>query len=146
MISAPRVVRTPDSADFFDYARTGKLLLRRCDACGTVRGPQEGVCPRCHATAHTVIAAKGSASLVSWAVVHRSPVPALEDHPPYTAGIVELTEGPWLLVRVVTAPGEALRVGTALEIWILATSGDGEPLVLAQTKRATNGRSRGVSA
>ena len=40
MIAVPRVLRTPDSADFFDYARLGKLLLRRCDSCGAVQVPR----------------------------------------------------------------------------------------------------------
>jgi len=138
MIAVPRVLRTTDSADFFDYARLGKLLLRRCDSCGAVRGPQERFCPQCHAAAHTKTHAQGSASLVSWAVVHRSPLPALEEQTPYTAGIVELTEGPWLLVRVLTAPGEALRAGMELEIWIaVAGDGEGEPLGLAQTRQVS---------
>jgi len=138
MIAVPRVLRTPDSADFFDYARLGKLLLRRCDSCGAVRGPQERFCPRCHASAHTMTHARGSASLVSWAVVHRSPLPALEEQTPFTTGIVELTEGPWLLVRVLTAPGEALRAGMELEIWLAAAGdGEGEPLGLAQTKEVS---------
>jgi uncharacterized protein len=154
MIAVPRVLRTPDSADFFDYARLGKLLLRRCDSCGAVRGPQERFCPRCHAAAHTMTHAQGSASLVSWAVVHRSPLPALEEQTPFTTGIVELAEGPWLLVRVLTAPGEALRAGMELEIWIAAAGdGEGEPLVLAQTKqvsraghrRARSGGERAIS-
>ena len=138
MIAVPRVLRTPDSADFFDYARLGKPLLRRCDSCGAVRGPQERFCPQCHAAAHTKTHARGSASLVSWAVVHRSPLPALEEQTPFTTGIVELTEGPWLLIRVLTAPGEALRAGMELEIWIAAAgAGEGEPLVLAQTKQVS---------
>src|SRR5580658_8154711 len=138
MIAVPRVLRTPDSVDFFDYARLGKLLLRRCDSCGAVRGPQERFCPQCHAAAHTKTHARGSASLVSWAVVHRSPLPALAVRTPYTAGIVELTERPWRLVRVLPAPGEALRAGLELEIWIAAASdGEGEPLGLAQTRQVS---------
>ena len=66
------------------------------------------------------------------------PLPALEEQTPFTTGIVELTEGPWLLVRVLTAPGEALRAGMELEIWIAAAgAGEGEPLVLAQTKQVS---------
>ena len=70
----------------------------------------------------------------------RAPLPptALEEQTPYIAGIVELTEGPWLLVRVLTAPGEALRAGMELEIWIAAAGdGEGEPLGLAQTKQVS---------
>lgn len=133
-IAVPLVSRTPGSADFFDSAKQGKLLIRRCNTCGATRGPQEPACPHCHSFAHTLDHAEGSATLVSWAVVHRSPLPALEAETPYVAGIIEITEGPWLLVRVLTAPNETLHAGAKLEVWVApATSDDGEPLVLART-------------
>ena len=128
----PVVRRTAGSADFFDAARDGRLLLRRCSDCGTVRGPQEGVCPACWAVEHTAVTASGRATLVSWSVVHRSPVPAVAA--PYTAGIVEVEEGPWLLTRVLTADDEELVEGQPLTV--VVAPGDGEPLVLARTAGA----------
>lgn len=130
----PLVRRTAASADFFDAARDGHLLLRRCRPCKVVRGPQETVCPACYAVEHTAVAASGRATLVSWSLVHRSPVPGIAA--PYTAGIVEVEEGPWLLTRVLTARDETLVAGQPLTVLVAPGAADGEPLVLARTSRA----------
>ncbi|GAB2642491.1 hypothetical protein GCM10027270_33560 [Nocardioides ginkgobilobae] len=126
---AEGVERTEDSADFFDYADRGVLLLRRCDACGEVRGPQEAWCVSCRAEEHTVVEAGGGGSLVSWAVVHRAPLPWLET--PYVAAVVEVDEGPWLLVRLATS-GDPLEVGTRLHLEVDRVPGS-EPLLVART-------------
>jgi uncharacterized OB-fold protein len=131
-IIVPRVTRTSDSADFFDLAREGRLLLRRCADCATIRGPQESFCPRCHAAEHEILPAAGSGTLVSWAVVHRSPVPDLEPDAPYVAAIVEVAEGPWVLVRLTSPEIDGLRAGRSVRIVVAPTTHeDGEPLVHA---------------
>lgn len=126
---APRVVRTADSADFFDAADRGVLLLRRCDVCGLVRGPQEAWCSECHAEEHTQVEAAGGGTLVSWAVVHRAPLPGLPT--PYVAALVEVDEGPWLLVRLRTDE-ESLRAGTPVRLEVSRVP-DSEALVVART-------------
>ncbi len=133
-VPVPVVRRTADSADFFDAARGGRLLIRACSRCGTHRGPQERVCPSCAAVEHRPVLASGRATLVSWAIVHRSPVPTLPA--PYVAGLVEVEEGPWLLTRVLTAPGEQLGVGQQLTVCVADGDDDGESVVLARTHLA----------
>jgi len=132
----PHVSRTPGSADFFDAAAAGKLLLRKCNNCSAFRGPQDAICPQCHTSAHATEYASGEATLVSWAVVHRSPLPELQASTPYVAGIVEVAEGPWLVVRVLTAPDETVHAGTALEIWVAPGVDGGESLPMARTRPA----------
>ena len=133
-VVVPVVRRTADSADFFDAARQGRLLLRACARCGTHRGPQERVCSACFAVEHELVLASGRATLVSWAVVHRSPVPVLPA--PYVAGLVEVEEGPWLLTRVLAAPTERLEVGQRLCIFVADGVEDGEAVVLSRTELA----------
>lgn len=135
----PHVRRTSDSADFFDAAREGRLLLRRCDACGTIRGPQVRWCPQCHAAAHQPQFAAGCGRLVSWAVVHRPPHPMLEADAPYVAGLVELDEGPWVPVRVVRDPDQELRVGTPVRVLTSASADDGEAVVFAEVVAGAGG-------
>lgn len=127
--SAPRVRRTDDSADFFDAAERGRVLLRRCRQCGAARGPQEAWCPDCHAAEHSTVEAGGGGTLVSWAVVHRAPLPGLVT--PYVAAVVEADEGPWLLVRLHTA-GEPLHAGMPVRLEVDRVTGS-EPLVMARS-------------
>jgi uncharacterized OB-fold protein len=117
------VRRTPGSAEFFDFAARGALLLRQCPSCSVVRGPQERFCPSCHAEESVALAALGTGRLVSWCVVHRSPVPGLEV--PYTAAIVECDEGPWVLLRLLGGESATLRVGAAIEL-VTAVTGEEE--------------------
>jgi uncharacterized OB-fold protein len=131
IIAVPVLRRTADSADFFDAAHEGKLLLCRCLACGTHRGPQEAVCPACFAAEHSAVAASGRATLVSWCVVHRPPLPVLEA--PYVAGLVEVEEGPWLFTRVLTVRDEPLHAGDELEIFVASGADGGEPVVMSRS-------------
>jgi len=119
------VLRTEDSADFFDATCEEALLLRRCTSCGTVRGPQEPACPECQTSEHETLRGSGKAHLVTWSIVHRSPLPGVQG--PYVTGFVECVEGPWLPVRLLVDPDCELAAGAAVRISFVLTgnSGDG---------------------
>ncbi len=112
------VQRDADSAEFFDGTANGKLLIRRCPQ-GHFLPPMQGIfCAptvRCDVCASPDIVwheALGDATLVSWVVPYDR-----SGKPLNIAGIVELTEGPWMNALIdapVDAPlyiGHPLRVG-----------------------------------
>jgi uncharacterized OB-fold protein len=96
-VSGPEVTRDARSAEFYDAAARGELVIRRCTACGRFLAPETRTCSSCASTDLVWVPASGKAELVSWVVVHHPPLPALADQVPFTVGIVELAEGPWLL-------------------------------------------------
>lgn len=110
----PSVRRDGASAAFFDAAAQGRLLLGRCPECATSYGPEVRSCASCGRPVEGQVAA-GSASLVTWAVVHAAPLPVLADQVPYVCGVVELPEGPWLVARL-DVETTALRAGFALQV------------------------------
>ncbi|MGP4021573.1 Zn-ribbon domain-containing OB-fold protein [Saccharopolyspora sp. 5N708] len=112
------VARNAESAAFFDGTARGELLVRRCPRCSLVIAPNVPQCPDCAATGLVWQPARGTATLVTWTVV---PDP---DGAPVVAGIVELTEGPWLHARILVAP-EELTEGLALSV-DFQRDGDGE--------------------
>jgi len=124
------VRRTAESSEFFDMAARGMLMIRRCLECSAYRAPQVTCCPRCYGEASEPVPADGAASLVSWTVVHRSPVPGLDA--PYVAALVECREGPWVFVRLLGTDGSELSAGMALELVTVVTGEDGETLVAAR--------------
>jgi uncharacterized OB-fold protein len=130
-VTVPTIRRTTDSADFFDAARRGSLLLRKCSGCGRIRGPQQPACGSCFSMEHSRIDSVGGAHLVSWSVVHRPPHPALTA--PYLAGLVELDEGPWVLSRILIAEEEVPYVGMGLTVFIAPGQEDAEPAVMFST-------------
>lgn len=111
----PPVRRDDASASFFDAASSGALLVRRCVDSGDVLGPQVRTCHVCGSTRLEPFVVSGRASLVTWAVVHQAPLPALAGAVPYVCAVVELDEGPWLLARLVCSDPIGLRAGCAVE-------------------------------
>jgi uncharacterized OB-fold protein len=110
------VARDEASAPFFDAARSGQLLVRRCADCGHWVAPYTRMglalerCPTCTSPRLTWEAASGEATLVTWTVVHT------REGPSRPVGVVELAEGPWMTAGVDADPatlaaGMALRVG-----------------------------------
>jgi uncharacterized OB-fold protein len=121
-MSFPKVERDGASAAFYDAAARGELLAQR-DASGAVQSPIARGGPG--ELEPTVVS--GEATLVSWVVVHRAPLPVLADAVPYVSAIVELAEGPWLMVRLVDADPVALRVGAPLRARFVRSGPDDEP-------------------
>ena len=123
-----RVERDEASAEFFDAAARGTLLIRRCPVCGTQWAPARTRCPAGHALEWTE--ASGRAVLVTWAVEHEAPLdPALATPSGDTSafGYVELDEGPWLQVPIVGVDPASLRAGISMQVCFIRP-GDGEAL------------------
>ncbi|NMN98403.1 Zn-ribbon domain-containing OB-fold protein [Antrihabitans stalactiti] len=116
-------VRDGASAPFFDAARREELHIQRCDECGHVFSLDARACSECGGVALHWIRASGRGSVVTWTVVHRPPHPSFADLVPYTVGIVELAEGPWMYARLLTAP-ESLSPGAAVHVQFLHDEGD----------------------
>jgi len=89
------VRRDAATEKFFDGTARGELLIRLCTACGAHAAPPSESCPACQEPAAVWVPAAGTATVVSWTVVHGRPrddAPA----PQQVVALVELTEGPWL--------------------------------------------------
>ena len=121
------VTRDDASAAFFDAAAEGRLLLRRCGACAHWIAPYLRMgatierCPACTSDAVEWAQAAGTATLVTWTVIHDRA--GAVNH---TVGVAELAEGPWLTARMDADPA-ALAAGTALTV-AFDRPGGGEPV------------------
>jgi uncharacterized OB-fold protein len=102
------VVRDSGSAEFFDAAARGELLVQKCASCGTVLTPEARTCLSCGSVDLGPTVVSGLGRLISWVVVHQAPIPVLKGAVPYVSAVVELDEGPWLMVRLIAAraPGD----------------------------------------
>jgi hypothetical protein len=121
------LVRDAASAPFFDAAAEGRLLIRRCAACGHWIAPYQRMgaslerCPACTSDRLEWAEAAGTGSLVTWTVVHDRAGGSER-----TVGVVELTEGPWLTSRLDADPA-GLAAGTGLVVGF-DRPGGGEPV------------------
>jgi uncharacterized OB-fold protein len=123
-LGGPPVARDEASAGFFDAAADGRLAVRRCVTGDGLFAPEVARCPRCGAaTEWTTVSGHGR--LVTWAVVHRSPHPALAEVVPYVTAVVELAEGPWLRTRLAVDAASSLAPGLPVAV-AFAQPSDGE--------------------
>lgn len=136
-IGGPVIERDERSAEFFDALRREELLIRRCPVCDGACPPQAVACSRCGSGDLVWQRAAGTARLITWAVVHSAPHHALADQVPYVSGYVELTEGPWLEVRLVGVDADALRAGTRLRVaFVHPADGESYPVFGADPEPA----------
>ncbi|MET8246131.1 Zn-ribbon domain-containing OB-fold protein [Streptomyces sp. NPDC005202] len=102
---------------YWDAAAEGRLLVRRCGACGQAHHYPREFCPHCWSEDVTWEAVSGRATLYTWSVVHRNDLPPFGERTPYVAAVVELAEGPRMMTEVVRGDGAGeLRVGMDLEV------------------------------
>lgn len=84
---------------YWDAAAEGRLLIRRCGACGRAHHYPREFCPHCWSEDVTWEDASGLATLYTWSVVHRNDLPPFGHRTPYVAAVVDLAEGPRMSTR-----------------------------------------------
>ncbi|MBB5873373.1 putative OB-fold protein [Allocatelliglobosispora scoriae] len=88
------------TAPWWAATRERRLLLQRCDGCGTVQHPPRALCTTCGLLGpHGFVEASGHGTVDAFTVVHRAPAP--EVAVPFTLARVRLDEGPILLTHLV---------------------------------------------
>lgn len=101
---------------YWDAAAGGRLLIRRCGACGRAHHYPREFCPYCWSEDVEWEPASGRAVLHTWSVVHRNDLPPFGERTPYVAAVVDLAEGPRMMTEVVEAQESGLRAGMELEV------------------------------
>ena len=113
-----------ETQPFWDAARDGALLIRRCRDCGRFHFYPRPFCPACWSTNVEWVEANGRASLYTWSVVRRNDLPPFNERVPYVAAVVDLDEGPRMMTNVVDCDFDALEIGMPLEVTFRPISDD----------------------
>ncbi len=90
---------------YFEAARAGRLVVRRCGECGLLRYPPGAGCPWCGSGASDWREVSGRGTIYSYEVVMQAIQPGFRDWAPYPVIIVELDEQ-----RGVPTPDDGLRL------------------------------------
>jgi len=103
----------PDDASrpFWDGAAAGRLMLMRCNACGTWRLPSRMHCDRCLSTDSRWEQASGRGTVRTFGIMHQRYHPGFANDIPYNVTIVELEEGPRLPTNVVGVSNADIQIG-----------------------------------
>jgi uncharacterized OB-fold protein len=110
---------------YWAAAAEGRLLLRRCGACGRAHHYPREFCPYCWSEDVAWEEAGGRATLYTWSVVHRNDLPPFDARTPYVAAVVDLAEGPRMMTELVDC-GTAVELTAGTELAV--TFRDGVPV------------------
>ena len=113
-IPAPPV--NPESKPFFDGAAAGKLLYKRCAACGEAHYYPRANCPFCGSDRTEWKDASGQGTIYSWSVLRRVPEP-------YAIAYVTLAEGPTMMTNIVDCDFDRIRIGQKVKVVFKPTDG-----------------------
>ena len=114
-IPAPLV--NPEVQAFFQAAAEGRLLYKRCEACGRPHHPPRSICPHCHSDHTQWQASDGRGEVYSASMLRRG-VPV-----PYCVAYVTLDEGVTMMSDLVDFGDATPPVGTRVQVRFVAAEG-----------------------
>lgn len=107
----------PDNKTFFDAASNGKLMIKKCSACGEHHYYPRPICPHCFSDKTEWVESRGTGTIYSYSVMRRgSPVQ-------YAIAYVTLAEGVTMLTNIVDCDLDAIRIGQAVKVVFKPTDG-----------------------
>ena len=116
----PAPVTNPETAQFWDSAKQGKFLIKRCKTCGEPHYFPRSICPFCFSDKTEWEESKGEGVIYSYSVMRKSPTG------PYATAYVTLNEGPTLFTNIVDCDLAGLKIGQRVKVVFKPT--DGAPL------------------
>ena len=119
-VKYPAPLVNPETQPYWDATVDGKLLIKRCAACGEAHYFPRTHCPFCFSDQTVWEQSSGEGEIYSFSLMRKSAAG------PYAIGYVTLKEGPSLLTNFVDCDMNALRIGQQVKVVFKTT--DGAPL------------------
>jgi uncharacterized OB-fold protein len=115
-----RKIPTPainnESKAFWDAAREGRFLIKRCRACGKAHWYPRLICPFCFSDDTVWEASPGEGAIYTLSVMHHTQAP-------FAIGYVTLDEGPAMLTNFVDCDLATLEIGQRVKLKFQETEG-----------------------
>ena len=117
-ISAPAV--NLETQPFWDATAEGKLLIKKCTACGEPHFYPRTHCPFCFSDKTEWVEASGRGTIYTYSVMRRAPIP-------YAIAYVTLAEGPTMMTNIVDCDLDGIKIGQKVKL-VFKPSEGGAPV------------------
>jgi uncharacterized OB-fold protein len=135
----PLPAPAPDGVDaaFWEGTRQHKLLVQRCQACGTFQFGPEWICHRCRSEKMGWHECSGKGKVYAFERVWHPVHPALKERGPYLVVLVELPDAGnvRMVGNLLGDPHQGVKIGDAVEV-VWEDHGD---VTLVQWRRVAGG-------
>ena len=118
-IPAPRVL--PESLSYWQAADEGKLLVKKCNACGEVHHYPRDICPHCLSSDTVWQQAAGTGTVYSFSTMGQGDAA-------YTLAYVTLDEGVTLMTNLVDSDPAKVAIGDKVRVVFKPTDGHAVPM------------------
>jgi hypothetical protein len=115
-IAAPSI--SAENKPYFDAAVEGKLLIKRCTACGKPHFYPRAICPFCFSERTEWLQAKGTGTIHTYSVMRAGA--------PYVIAYVTLDEGVTMMTNIVDCDFDQVRIGQKVKVTFAAADGGGK--------------------
>jgi uncharacterized OB-fold protein len=106
----------PESQPFWDGAKEGRLMIQRCEACGSAQHYPRPFCASCWSDRVHWEEASGRGTLYTFSTVYMNDLPPFAGRVPYVAAAIDLEEGPRIMSNIVGVDPAELRVGMPVKV------------------------------
>lgn len=108
---------TEETQPFWDSCKEGALKLQRCSDCLEFRFPPSVACPGCSSMNYSWEPVTGWGSVFSFVTFQRLYHKAFASLLPYVVAVIELSEGPRMVSRIVgLGETDSLRCGALVKL------------------------------
>ena len=110
----------PETQPFWDAAKDGKFLIKRCTTCGDAHFFPRSICPFCFSDKTEWEEASGDGEIYTYSHMRKSATG------PYVIAYVTLKEGPSMQTNIVDCDPATVKIGQKVKLVWKPT--DGAPL------------------
>jgi len=119
----PRTMTIPEvhaeHQEYWDGARDGKLLIKKCDSCSQMHYYPRVICPHCMSDQTSWITAKGTGTVYTYSVMRHGT--------PYAIAFVELDEGPRMMTNIVECDLDTVHISQRVTVVFKQTGDEQNP-------------------
>jgi len=107
---------TADSQAFWDGCADGKLHIQKCNACGAAQHYPRSLCTACGSHDLAMVEASGRGEVFTFTINHRAPRTAFAENGPYVIALIDLEEGPRMMMNVIGCNPAEVKIGMDVRI------------------------------